>query len=287
MSVLPRGLRILARRTIISGGIFGGVFLICLLGHDAAAAPASKPALRPMVPSGSKGDKGPRALLREALGLYVRGRYAAAAAHLDPLVQQRSLSDRADQIEALRTYGVTLYLSGARPGAERAFRNLLRLAPDERLDPDFVRPGVVRFFDDVRRRYRRELDAMVARSAPKGSAVVNLLPPWGQFQNGHRKKAFGILGGLLTTGVAAIATFGVWEGLVHADGTFDIADSTAQGLKIGNLVAVGLFVGIYIYGVVDGLVYYFRRRRAHLGASSRRGNEAALHMGMDGLRLVF
>ena len=244
---------------------------VCLLvfGSEALAqrppAPATTPASAKVQRPKSRG---PRALLRAALGLYVQGHYQQAAARLAPLVQKRVLADRADRLEALRTYGIALFLGGARPAAERAFRELLRLDPKARLDPDFVKPECVRFFAGVKRRYRRELDAVVQRSAPKGSAVVNLLPPWGQLQNGHRSKAWWLLGGLAVTAAVSIATAAAWYGMRNHDGTFDVSDGTANGLQVSNLVAAGLFAGLYLYGVVDGLIYYFRHRRARLTAPS-------------------
>jgi hypothetical protein len=247
---------------------------------SASAAPTPAPAL------------GPRQLLRAAMGLYVRGRYKEAAARLAPLVQQKRLADRADQIEALRTYGTALHLSGARPGAERAFRELLRLAPKERLDPSFVKPAVVRFFEQVRRRFQREQDAVVRRSAPKGSAAINLLPPWGQLQNGHRGKAWVLAIGLGVTAAVSIATAAAWYGMRNDDGTFNTSDSTANGLQVTNLVAAGLFAGFYLYGVIDGLIYYFRHRRArpsgeHATLELRRPTTRGLSAGPGGLRVTF
>lgn len=240
---------------------------------EAEAAPASAPtsgkALAPASPPAagqpSSATADPRALLRQAMDLYLQGRYAQAAARLRPLVEARSLADQADQLEALRTYGIALFLSGARAGAERAFRDLLRRAPRERLDPNFVRPEAVRFFEGVRRRHVAEANRLVARSAPKGSAVVNLLPPWGQFQNEHRTKGWLLAGGLLTSAAVAATTLGVWYGMRGEAGTFDGNEKTAEALQVVNLVSAGIFAGLYLYGVVDGLYHYFRRRHARLG----------------------
>lgn len=265
-----------------------------LVSTEAEAAPASAPALgkasasasapAPAPASQPASAAGPRALLRQAMDLYLQGRYAQAAARLRPLVEARSLADQADQVEALRTYGIALFLSGARAGAERAFRDLLRRAPSERLDPDFVRPEAVRFFDGVRRRHVAEANRLVARSAPKGSAVVNLLPPWGQFQNGHRSKGWMLAGGLLASGAVAATTLGVWYGMRGEAGTFDGNEKTAEALQVVNLVTAGIFAGLYLYGVIDGLYHYFRRRRARLG-----GEQAGPRVSLQprGFRIVF
>ena len=105
---------------------------------------ASQPTSQPAARSGEEVNPA-RRLLRGAIDLYMVGRYREAAALLRPLVEARVLKDRADQQEALRIYGITLFLSGARVGSERAFRHLLRIAPHSRLDRSFVRPEVVSY----------------------------------------------------------------------------------------------------------------------------------------------
>ncbi|PIE17471.1 MAG: hypothetical protein CSA65_08810 [Proteobacteria bacterium] len=251
-----------------------------------AVTPRAKKPSRPEQASKPK-EVGARELLRQALGLYVRGRYEEAAARLGPLVQQKRLADRADQIEALRTYGIALFLSGARPGSERAFRELLRLAPKERLDPDFVKSEVVRFFESVRRRFRRELDKVVRQSAPKRSAVVNLLPPWGQAQNGHEGKVWVLAIGFGVTAAVSIGTAAAWYGARNDDGTFNTSDARANGLKVTNLVAAGLFAGFYLYGVIDGLVYYFKNRRARLDGEHVSRQVKGLALAPNGFRVRF
>lgn len=219
-------------------------------------------------------ERAPRQLLRDAIDLYVVGRYEDASATLRPLVEARVLKDRADQQEALRIYGIALYLTGAAVGAERAFRDLLRLDPRARLDPAFVRPEVLAFFDKVRRRRAGELDALVRRRAPRGSALANLLPPWGQFQNGQRGKAYTLLGGevaLAATSIVSAALLYSWR---SETGEFRGREDAYQPLAVINAVSFGALAALVAYGVIDGLYYYYRGPRAP--SAPRTGSTTAL-----------
>lgn len=206
-----------------------------------------------------------RQRLTRALDLYIRGSYGEAVSELRPLVERRVLDDRADHLEALKTYGIALVLHGARPAAEGAFRALLRFDPSARLDPRFVRPEAVAFFERVRRRYRREMDQVVQRSAPQGSALVNLLPPWGQFRNGHRTKARVLIGVEALTALVSVTSAVLLYSWQRDDGTFGDRSSAAQALQWTNIASFAVLAGALAYGVVDGLYHYYRRRRARLG----------------------
>lgn len=197
----------------------------------------------------------PRALLRRSIDHYVVGRYQDAVEILRPLVESRVLKDRADQLEALRTYGISLYLTGARPGAERAFRDLLRLDPEARLDPSFVRPEVVAFFEQVRKKHRLELRAVERRGSR--SVAVNLLPPWGQFRNGHRVKGYLLLGGELTCGLTSITTAALLWSWQDDTGQFGDREHLYRPLSVLNYVSFGLTVALVAYGVVDGLYFHY------------------------------
>jgi hypothetical protein len=218
------------------------------------AAPAA-PALA--APRGE--GEAARDLLRQAIDLYLVGHYREAAERLRPLVETRVLQDRADQAEALRAYGISLFLVGARAGAERAFRDLLRVEPMARMDPAFVRPEVVQFFEEVRRRHLAERHEIRRRAS---SSAPNLLPPWGQFRNGHRTKAYAILGGevaLLATTITTFALLKSWEGPTQE---FLGHESSFGPLRAVNLTSAVALAGLVIYGIVDGYVCYYRQQRA-------------------------
>ncbi len=224
---------------------------LLLLAGPVAAQPRAPRAAEPTAEAA-------RELLRQAIDLYVVGRYQQAADRLRPLLETRVLQDRDDQREALRAYGISLLLSGARAGAARAFRDLLRIEPAARLDPSFVRPEVVRFFEEVRAQHAAEQNELIRKRGPKHSAAVNLLPPWGQFKNGHRRKGYAILSGevaLAATSLVTAALLRTWAGphdlyLGH--------EAAYRPLTVTNYVSFGALVVLVGYGIVDGLYYYYR-----------------------------
>jgi hypothetical protein len=228
--------------------------------------------------AGPKVDAKPaRTLLREAIDLYVEGKYKQAAEHLRPLVESKVLKDLADQQEALRTYGISLFLSGAKPASERAFRALLRMNPAEKLEPSFVRPEVITFFDQVRKRYRGELTEIVRKRRPKYRGA-NLLPPWGQFQNGHRTKGFWVMGGELVFGLSSIVTFALLTSWKDDHNVFGENEAAAEVIQPINWACFAATAVVVIYGIIDGFYYYYKQPRTsgsiRVGLSSPRYSPA-------------
>jgi hypothetical protein len=239
--------------------------------------PSSAPASAPV-----SAEQTPRQALGQAIDLYVVGRYQDAVDLLRPLVEGRVLEDTADHKEALRTYGISLVLVGSRPGAERAFRDLLRLDPTSRLDPSFVRPEVVVFFEEVRRLHLVELHQVERRGGR--SAAKNLLPPWGQFQNGHRLKGYLLLGGELTFAVTSITTAALlWSWQDGETGQFHDKESAYGSVSMVNYVSFGLAAALVLYGIVDGLYYYYslppvRRKQGQGSADPNPWTTSGMHL---------
>src|SRR5205085_1647978 len=120
------------------------------------------------------------------------------------LVDAGEPRDAVDRAQALRIYGIACVLTGRQLAAKGAFLDWLALEPRARLDPTLVRPEVVDFFERLRAEHRDELVREVERRRPR-TAVLNLLPPAGQYQNGQRAKFAALLAaeiGLLALNLA-------------------------------------------------------------------------------------
>jgi hypothetical protein len=143
-----------------------------------------------------------------------------------------------------RLLGLGLYLSGRPDRAEAAFVQLFRLDPRARLDRATTRPDAVAFFEDVRRRHK-----------PKKVLAYNLLPPFGQLQNGTPVRGWVIVG-------AGLASFGVLAGTyfklksLEIDHNQSTDHDLSERLKTVNFVAAGALAATYLIGVVDGLIGY-------------------------------
>jgi hypothetical protein len=213
----------------------------------------------------------PATALREANAAATMGDWARVSAYVEPLLQ-RSLQKN-DLAEAHRLAGIAaLYAQPPRRDlAEQHFLEYLKLDLDGQLDPSLYPPEVITFFSDVRVRYAPQLRA---RRPSKRYAILTLVPPFGQFQNGDRVKGIvigSLLGAFLITNVTTYLVLRSWctklTGPVDPDKTSLGCDETtnrndsAATLRGLNITAgVGLIL-TYVYGVYDGVRGYGRARR--------------------------
>jgi hypothetical protein len=212
-----------------------------------------------LLPAVARADRA--ADLREADRLLADGSYdraeaAAGAIALDPATLP------AERAQAQRIRGLSLFFLGRRDDAEQALRAYLGLEPDAHLDPALVPPEAVVFFEEVRARHAGEVRAAKPRPKKKRWIALNFLPAVGQFQNGQPVKG-AIIGGVEAALLATnVTTYAMLKSSCNANLTCDRDTSSARTLRTLNLVSAGLFVGVYAYGVIDGLVGYRIRERA-------------------------
>jgi hypothetical protein len=138
-------------------------------------------------------------------------------------------------VQAHRILAVSYLFVKRQDQATLEFRKLLQLIPDYRFDPLLDPPEVVDFFNTVRKGYEVELvqleakrkameqarqrdkeECEKARAGPtviekrvgRNSFAVNFIPfGAGQFQNGHRKKAWAFLIGESVLGAVSVGAF--------------------------------------------------------------------------------
>jgi len=218
---------------------------------------------------------GTAALLQGADEDLRAGRCTPAAAAAAAVARQPGVMARADRAEAWRLLGLAQLCAGDAVAAETAFLELLTLDPDARLDPDLVPPDDIAFFERVRLE-NRELIERNRPAAPRSRvAVFNLLPPLGQFQNGHRTKAWILAGtgaALLAVNVTSFALLESWcgdDGLcVNGDG--DSRTRQARTWRTVNTVTGVALIGAVLYGVADGFYYHYAQKREERAAEERR-----------------
>lgn len=169
----------------------------------------------------------------------------------------------ADHAEAHRLLGIAEFYRQRYDRAEAHFHAYLRIELDGHLDIGLLAPDVVTFFDNVKAKHAAELRALRPRA--RRWAVLNLVPPAGQFQNRQRAKGW-VLGGLgaalLASNITTYVMLDRWCSDVDRtceDGTRSRADS-ARTMKTVNSVTGAALVGLYVYGVIDGFRHYRRTR---------------------------
>lgn len=216
----------------------------------------------------------PAVALREANSAALAGDWARVSATVQPLLALQL--QRADLAEAHRLAGIAaMFEQPPRyAAADEHFLAYLRIDLDGHLDPALYPPEVVNRFNEVRARHAPELKALRPK-VRKRYAVLAVLPPFAQFQNGERGKGI-VIGSLLGTfAITNVTTYLVLRSWCFEQsgpvGTSTGCDgkteptknhnSAATTLRALNLAAgVGLIV-TYVYGVYDGVRGYRRETR--------------------------
>jgi len=221
------------------------------------AADSARADETPAPARGQDADRAPSnafAALVRAEAAYAYGDMVQVVEAARPVAEGTLPSTVEQRARALRFLGIGLFLTNRALGAENAFAELLRVDPHARLDPTTARPEVVAFFEDIRHQH-------VAREHASRTFIWNLLPPVGQFQNGDTTKGW-IVGGVELAALAALvgsrAVLYSWHNRDNTYGPGGSHDSDARVLKVVGYASAGVLATTYLYGVVDGIVHYYR-----------------------------
>jgi hypothetical protein len=172
-----------------------------------------------------------------------------------PVAEGTLASSNVQRARALRFLGVGLFLTNRSLGAENAFAELLRIDPTARLDPTTTRPEVVAFFENIR---HQSVAREKQREWSSRSFVWNLLPPAGQFQNGHKTKGWILAGAELVSLAGFVTSRLVLYSWYHpANGLYSHSGDVPT-VRLVQYASIGVLGAAYLYGVIDGLVHYYR-----------------------------
>ncbi len=173
--------------------------------------------------------------------------------------------DKADLAEAHRLLGLAHFFRHEDAAAEADFLAYLQLDLDGRLDPSTTPPEAIAFFEDVRARHAADLRKL--RPRPRRWRLLNLIPPGGQIQNGEITKAWVIGGAEIVLAAADLTTYFLLRSWCSPNdftctrGGNDVT-GLARKLRVANYVAGAALIGVYLYGVLDGMHGYARAREA-------------------------
>ncbi len=261
---------------------------------SATPAPSSPPATP--APADAFVVANPAETLRQAKNNFDYGNYTSAAQMTDQLLGSRQLDRTADQLEAYRILGLSRFFLKQTAPAQNAFLNLLALDPDYQLDPFYVPPQAIAFFESVRtdnqallqpirerRRATREAQRqeeaarqkLLAQTRP-GEAepkvtVVNVwrqeqhspllaLVPFGagQFQNGSPRLGWTLLATEGALAGTSIFCYAWYETHRLPDGNFTSADySSAFAVRDAQIGTGAAFFAAWAFGIGEAF-YHFR-----------------------------
>ena len=232
------------------------------------STPPKPPAKKPSCPAGAGGSQ----IIQCVTAFFEHGQYRVVVRLLRPAIERNRIPQKADLVEALRMYGISLHLSGLKGAAEIVFYRLVTLDPRLKLDPRMVPPEVVLSFEKIRRRRLAEMLRKRKVKPKRRYGILNFLPPAGQFQNRHKTKGWILLGlevAFLATNIATY--FALRSSGLKGDGNYVVQDidgniiddnrTTARALLGVNYASFGLLMATLVYGMVDGWVYMRRLDR--------------------------
>ena len=193
------------------------------------------------------------------------GDYAQALSLSRPItLRPAGTVERSDLAEAWRVVGLASFYMARHARARHAFLKYLKLDANAHLDPGLVPPEAIQFFADVRAQHVAEIGASRPRAPRSPELWKNFVPPWGQWQNGHRTKAIAlgaVEGTLLATFATSFALFERWcDGVTKVCATSAGTSRTRQArmARTVNVVSGAALLAVLAYGVADGLLGYRR-----------------------------
>jgi hypothetical protein len=238
--------------------------------------------------------------LKTARDSFDFGDFASVVRILERETDIEGMQGEADRIEAYRLLGLSHYFlskpavgpAPARPAAStdadrRAARaalfNLLKQNPDYQLDPVFVPPDAVAFFETIRReeepvlgpirRYRKAAEdtprgppvppVVVDHKIAVSSPVVALLPfGLGQFQNGNVGLGVGMAVGQGLGALTSILSFVMVDVLKDPSSNEYKAGNyaLANNFYIAQWVGAAVFYGLWIAGAIEASIRYVPER---------------------------
>lgn len=205
--------------------------------------------------------KTPSEVLRTSMDAATAGDWARVS-HLMEMLLRGQLG-HAELAEAHRLAGLAAFFQGRKPDAERHFLAYLQLDLDGQLDAALYPPDVIVFFADVKSKNNAELRAR--RPKQKRYAIVSVLPPAAQFQNGDNTKGVILIGALVALGGTNLITYGLLSSWCDEDRTCDQPGrdrtSAASKARVINLASGIGFILTFAYGVYDGVSGYRRDTR--------------------------
>ncbi len=252
----------------------------------AAAPPPTAPKADPPAALQNPGDA-----LRQAKNSFDYGSYEPAAKLAEQLIATHALERPQDQIESYRLLGLARFFLHQNAAAQDAFLNLLSLDPDYQLDPFYVPPQAIAFFEGVRsqnqallqpirERRRAAQEALRAEEEARQKLlsqakappeepkvkVVNvrverhnpalaLLPLGvGQFQNGNPKLAWGLL---VSEAALAGTSFGTFWWIQFKNGTLAPSQNNSAAIvrDVSNATG-GAFFALWAFGIGEALWHF-------------------------------
>jgi len=205
--------------------------------------------------------------------LFQYGDYPAVITHLEEAMRQGLFQAEEQLLEAYRHLGVTYYILQQKERSKESFMLLLTREPDYKLDPLYVPPIIIDFFESIKKENQQLLDEI--RQARQKAAqeeekplkkeyyrynayAVNFIPfGVGQFQNAQPIKGTLFATSELICLALNVTSYFMVRGYRGDDGMYTSGNAKlARDWRITQYVSLGAFVVLAVGGVIDAALNY-------------------------------
>jgi len=217
--------------------------------------------------------------LNQAKNNYVYGNYKKTIDILNKIITD--LESTTDKITAYELLGACYFFIEDNQKSKESFINLLGINPEYKIDPLLYPPNLLTFFDKVFKEFE-EKNKLIEKNEKKDEVKIikeelifkeleekliyvektsyfSMFVPFGyaQYRNGDMSKCYMFLTTESILLITNIASYWMVESFKNNNGYFEGENKTNAKVyqTIQTFSLIGL-IGFFIYGIVDGLVYY-------------------------------
>jgi len=219
----------------------------------------------------AKSNKAIHESIKRAEAYYGYGDYKGTIKLLEILLKDISKLNSSALLNIYQLIARSEYYSNNLQYSEDYLKLLYLFKPDYTFDPVFINPEFIDFANKVYNKYKTEinkskkdLSKLLRKKNPDAYGDVNTEKHFyknfipfgiGQFQNGHKYKAYMVIGSESLFLASSVTTYALLKYFQKDDYTFDNRNLAYTGKAINN-ISFYMFAGVYIYSVIDALMYY-------------------------------
>ncbi len=225
---------------------------------------------------------------RQARNAFLYGTYQKAIKLFNSLLYPKpgKLRKKEHKLLAHQYLGLAYFYSGRKRLARRELTRFLFMKPNARFDPALYPPNLVNFFENIRKQNAAILKELTTTPNRKKGPPVQVIPirfekqiyrssifvniiPFGvpQFLNGQPFKGSLLLTAEISSlslniiAYYSILSMQIRHGKKQDIGRFSLNDlPLAKSWQYTQFISFGVFSGLVLFGIIDGLIFYRSQR---------------------------
>lgn len=206
----------------------------------------------------------------EASGYFDFGKYDECIKIVENLLHDNEIMNINFRLKSYQLLALSNFNLKNTENAKYYIKLIYLIQFDYKFDPVFIPPDFIDFANTVLKKNKKEItkhkdfiekyrllkNPKKKTQTPEKYFYKNFVPfGVGQFQNGHSYKGYLIMGVESVVLTINIGSYILLKYYQKDDYTFENKEVATTG-KIVNNSSFYIFLGLYVYGVVDSLVYY-------------------------------